>query len=125
MSKNTKAVRTVATVCQCGKTFQREIRRGRPQIWCDACMTIPFAKRITAPVVTEAKVHTDAEGVERIANQWDDKDAIRPQIEANVAEVNMTWPVTRARMIKAGYDAFAIGDALRIALTEAYKAAGA
>lgn len=125
MPKNPKAVRTVATVCPCGKTFQREVRRGRPQIWCDPCMAIPFAKRRTAPVVTVAKVHTDAEGVERIANQWDDKDAIRPQIEANVTEVYAGWPLVAAAMRAEGKTPFEIGDAQRVALTEAYKAAGA
>lgn len=124
MSK-TATARTVSTNCQCGKVFQREIRRGRPQVWCDSCMTIPFSKRVTAPVVVDVKTVTDSEGVERIANQWDQHDAIRAQIEANVAEVYAGWLAVAAHMRAQGATQFDIGNAQRDALAAAYKAAGA
>lgn len=124
MTKNSKAVRTVAATCPCGKSFNREIRRGRPQVWCDKCMAIPFAKRINMPVTTETKVHTDVEGVERIANQWDVHDAIRPTIEANVAEVNAAWPAKRAALIAKGVDALEASFVHQADVLAAYKAAG-
>lgn len=122
MSKNNP--RTVSATCACGAKFTREIRRGRPQVWCAQCMVVPFAKRVTMEIPVEAKIVTDTEGVERIANQWDPHDAVRAQIEANVAEVYAGWPEIRTSMAKAGASAFDIGNAQRDALANAYKAAG-
>lgn len=125
MTKNSKAVRTVATTCPCGKSFNREVRRGRPQVWCDSCMTIPFAKRVTMQVAVEAKIVTDSEGVERIANQWDVHDAIRPTIEANVAAVNAEWPAKRAELLASGVSSLEASFIYQAEVLAAYKVAGA
>lgn len=116
--------RTVSATCQCGTSFTREVKRGRPQVWCPACMAIPFAKRITAPVAVKPEIVTEADGTERPVNQWDVHDAIRVTIEANVAAVYAGWPAVAAEMRAQGADAFAIGHAQLEALRGAYRAAG-
>lgn len=123
MSKNTKPVRTVSATCACGASFSREVKRGRPQVWCPSCIEVPFAKRVVAPAVA-AETVTDAEGVERVVNQWDAHDAVRSIIEANVAEVYAGWPAVAAQMRSEGASQWDISHAQAEAIRAAYKAAG-
>jgi hypothetical protein len=41
---------TVTVACKgCGASFDRPVRRGRPQVWCEACRVTPFYERTTVP----------------------------------------------------------------------------
>lgn len=125
MTKTAKPVRTVPAVCACGASFSREVKRGRPQVWCPACLVIPFYERQHAPSVAVATPGVEgAEVVERIVNEWDQHDAIRGFIEEAVQAVYDGWAPTRAAMIKAGASEFDVANAQRDALANAYKEAG-
>lgn len=102
---------TVAATCACGSSFQREVRRGRPQVWCNECMAIPFAKR-------ERLVEASVEAVEpRALAQWDVLTHVRDQVEADVAEVYSTWGADFAALVASGVTAdeaqMTLGDRLR------------
>lgn len=80
MSKN-KPIKTVATTCQCGAKFDREVKRGRPQVWCPTCLAIPFYERTVATVSETGEVVVEAP-----KRQFDDLGKFRDIIEAEVAE---------------------------------------
>lgn len=125
MPKN-KTLRTVLTTCACGTQFDREVRRGRPQVWCDTCAKIPFTQRVLMQPKVEVKTVTDADGTERVSNQWDDNDNVRAQIEANVAEVYAEWPARRAELLASGlYDETNVGHEQTKMMQDAYRRAGA
>lgn len=77
------ATRTVKATCACGASFEREVKRGRPQVWCPSCLGIPFAKREHPVVVTEEGVVTDAV-VAKPINENDPLGNVREQLEADV-----------------------------------------
>lgn len=45
MSNAASAARTVTVRCKCGNMFDREVKRGRPQVWCPPCIERPFYDR--------------------------------------------------------------------------------
>jgi thiol-disulfide isomerase/thioredoxin len=85
----------VSVVCPCGEGFEREVKRGRPAIWCPPCREIPMAKRVSVPFTQAAE---DGEPVEdRVVNPNDKYDGpVRDGIEANVAAVYAEWPAVWA-----------------------------
>lgn len=40
-----KPAKFVSVQCPCGASFDREVKRGRPQVWCPACLEVPFYER--------------------------------------------------------------------------------
>lgn len=101
------AVRTVQAVCACGASFEREVKRGRPQVWCDACRAVPFAERTGAP----RPVSVDPEASEAVVvpqNQlvWKEDDDATPEqrfrIEERVREANAEWPAKAAELRASG-----------------------
>lgn len=119
----TTATTTVA--CPCGTSFKREVKRGRPQKWCETCLAIPYVSRVAAPV---APVTPDVATVETAAetphNHWDQHNTVRAQIEANVAEVYAGWPTTAALMRASGATNWDVSHAQAEALRGAYHRAG-
>lgn len=67
----TKPAKFVTVQCPCGASFDREVKRGRPQVWCPACVEVPFYERSRseaaevsgerAPSVAEVRAALDAE----------------------------------------------------------------
>jgi hypothetical protein len=103
-SMNTKPVKTVQATCACGATFTREVKRGRPQVWCPACVAIPFYERTAAPVAPVAPVaDVPAEAAtERIVNENDPLDAVRVEVEAGMALINLDHKARYAAFLAAG-----------------------
>lgn len=80
----TTATRTVTATCACGASFEREVKRGRPQVWCPACVAIPFYDRNraqAATTTTEAGVEIENKPV----NEHDALGHVREQLESDVA----------------------------------------
>ena len=99
-----KPVRVVSATCACGATFEREVKRGRPQKWCPACVAVPFYERTAAPVA-EVVVAEDGTAVEaKPVNQWDDLADRREQIEAAMVTVNADHKARYAALVVAGVD---------------------
>ena len=86
MSKNTSP-RFVTATCKCGNQFDREVKRGRPQIWCPACALVPA----------------------RIVNINDPLDAVRAEIEVEIAEINAEHKQFFADLVEAGMDPYEAG----------------
>lgn len=82
--------RTVQAVCACGATFSREVKRGRPQVWCDPCILVPFYERAakSANETTAVVEGGEVEVADRIHNENDPHDAVRPEIEARMVVIN-------------------------------------
>jgi thiol-disulfide isomerase/thioredoxin len=102
-----KTVRFVTATCACGATFQREVKRGRPQKWCPDCVAVPFYERIAAPVAEVAEGEEIEAKPERL---WDDHGNVRDEIEAEVAEVNAAHKVRFAALVAEGVDKFIAAD---------------
>lgn len=127
------SARTFPTKCNCGVVFDREVKRGRPQVWCPTCLAIPFYERNHTHTATingvSQPIEFDSDGVqighvERVVNVWDQHDAIRHLIDLNVQAVYDTWPPVREAMLAAGSSQFDIANAQADALRAAYKDAG-
>lgn len=116
-----KPVRTVSAVCACGASFDREVKRGRPQKWCPTCVAVPFYERQTVEVVA-----VDGEPVaEKVTSEWDDLAHVRDDIEAAVAVVNAEHKARYAALVAVGLDPLVAADqcdpALREGLQEVYR----
>ena len=75
-----KPARFVSAVCACGASFDREVKRGRPQKWCPTCVEVPFYER------QAVEVAVDGEPVaEKVTSEWDNLAHVRDDIEAAVA----------------------------------------
>lgn len=118
MSKSTKPVRTTTATCACGASFEREIKRGRPQVWCPACIEVPFYERTKAAVpVTET-----GEAVVVVAkpvNENDPLGQVRELVEAEVAQVNAEHKAIFAAKVAAGADKHAAAVECGVTLHEA------
>lgn len=103
MNKSNKPARTATATCTCGASFEREVKRGRPQVWCPACIEISFYDRIkVAAPVTET-----GEAVVVVAKPVSENDplgAVRELVEADVAEVNAEHKARFAAKVAAGAD---------------------
>lgn len=119
-----KPVRFVSATCACGASFDREVKRGRPQKWCPDCVAVPFYERTAAPVA-EAPVDADGTPVPaKPVNQWDDLDHVRDDIEAAMVIVNAEHKIRYADLVARGIDpleaAESLDQALRDNINEVY-----
>lgn len=96
-----KPVKTVTATCTCGASFQREVKRGRPQKWCPTCVEVPFYERTALPNggATEASVEA---APERIVNENDRLDSVRTEIEAGMALINLDHKARYAALVAGG-----------------------
>lgn len=81
----------VKATCPCGTSFDREVKRGRPQVWCPACLAIPFYERTSTPVtpVAATVVAVDEVTGEKVwpLGKSDRYREVRAEIEAAVVEI--------------------------------------
>ena len=116
-----KPVRVVSATCACGATFEREVKRGRPQKWCPDCVAVPFYERTAAPV-TEAVVAEGTDAEAKPVNQWDDLADRRDQIEAAMVIVNAEHKARYAALVAAGVDPLVAADQCDPELRESIQA---
>jgi hypothetical protein len=83
----TKPVKYVTAKCACGASFQREVKRGRPQVWCPQCQAVPFYERVQAKAAEPVAEAGEAEvpAVEKPRRPFDSYGHVRDEIEAQVA----------------------------------------
>lgn len=81
----------VKATCPCGASFDREVKRGRPQVWCPACVAVPFYERTSVPV---APVATTVVNVDEVTGEvvWplgksDRYREVRAEIESEVVQI--------------------------------------
>lgn len=101
-------MKTVTVTCACGAHFQREVKRGRPQIWCPTCTVMPFTER--NKVVAVAVVADEAESGERIKNENDLLDSFRVDIEAAMVLINLDHKVRFAAHVASGLAPWEAGE---------------
>lgn len=115
----------VTVSCQCGKSFDREVKRGRPQIWCADCLAVPFYERARAqaPVV----VNEAGESVVKTATVDRPHDTLgefRDAIEEGVATINAEHKARFEALVAGGADKYVAAaqcsPVLAAALTEFY-----
>jgi hypothetical protein len=99
-----KPVRVVSATCACGTVFEREVKRGRPQKWCPACVAVPFYERTAAPAAEVVLSEDGTEAEAKPVNQWDDLADRREQIEAAMVIVNADHKARYAALVGAGVD---------------------
>ena len=117
MSKS-KPARFVTATCACGATFEREVKRGRPQKWCQACLEVPFYERTQAPVAEP--VEGDVEKAK--GGEHDDLAEVRGSIEAEVAEVNAAHKARFAALVDAGANKYTAAEQIEDQLREELRA---
>lgn len=111
---NAKPVKTVSATCACGARFDREVKRGRPQVWCPKCVAIPFYERTAKGVVTSnlvsvsVDVDTETEPT-RVVNENDRLDAVRSDIEAGMVLINLEHKTRFAALVAGGLSPFDAG----------------
>lgn len=112
MSKQT---RFVTATCACGATFEREVKRGRPQKWCATCLEVPFYERSQAAVVepVEGEVQEAPKGAEH-----DDHADVRSSIEAEMVVVNADHKERFAALVQAGVDPLVASEQIEGQLRE-------
>lgn len=108
----------VTATCACGASFQREVKRGRPQVWCPKCQAVPFYERVQAQAAPPAPAgEAEAPAVEKPKRPFDSYGAVRDEIEAQVAVVYSTWKADFAVLKAEGlsdFDAgFQLGEKLK------------
>lgn len=108
------SMKTVPAICVCGVAFTREVKRGRPQVWCSTCLTVPFYER-TNKVVNETTIVVEDEVPDRIHNENDALDAVRPEIEARMALLNLE----AREASKAAIEAFGVYSPEHLAVSAA------
>ena len=118
----TRPARTVSAVCACGASFEREVKRGRPQVWCPACIDVPFAQRthVVAPTATTDDGVTTV--TDRIKNDNDPLDAFRVTLEAEVAAVYADHKSDYASYISQGHSTEVAAEWVHKASSEAVLA---
>lgn len=102
-----KATRYVTATCACGTTFEREVKRGRPQKWCPACVEVPFYERTVAPV---AEAVEGEEAPAKPGSEWDDLADVRAEIEAEVAAVNAQHKEDYNALVASGINKVVAAD---------------
>ena len=85
----------IKVTCSCGTIFDREVKRGRPRIWCGGCNgTGPRPSKIETP---------QTETVSAVPlNPNDALSAVRDQIDAGMAEINRIHKEEFASLVAAG-----------------------
>jgi hypothetical protein len=129
----TKPTKYVTANCACGASFQREVKRGRPQVWCPKCQAVPFYERVqgqaAAPVAQAGEAEVPA--APKPKRPFDSYGAVRDEIEAQVATLYGEYhewvaEVTAAAAAKGrskftiDFDAYELGDKLK-AIYAQYK----
>lgn len=101
-----KPAKTVSVTCACGAKFDREVKRGRPQVWCPKCVATPFYERTVKGSVIESVVSLEASEnpavPERIVNENDRLDNVREEIEAGMALLNLNHKDRYAALVATG-----------------------
>lgn len=115
MSKQT---RFVTATCACGATFEREVKRGRPQKWCAECLVVPFYERTQATVAEPV----EGEAVAPKGSEHDDHADVRPHIEAEIAEVNAAHKERFAALVDAGVNKYVAADQIEDQLRQEIQA---
>lgn len=118
MSK-TKSPRFVTATCACGASFEREVKRGRPQKWCPACVEVPFYERSSAPVAEAVEGEAPAE---RPGSEHDVLRDVREFIEAEMAVVNAEHKERYAALVASGVDRYVAADRIEDQLREEIQA---
>lgn len=113
-----KPVRTVSAVCACGASFDREVKRGRPQKWCPTCVAVPFYERQTVEVVAVVGEHV----AEKVTSEWDDLAHVRDDIEAAMAIVNADHKARFASLVETGVDPYVAADQITDTLNDEIRA---
>lgn len=121
----------VKATCPCGSSFDREVKRGRPQVWCPACVAVPFYERTAQPVAPVATVAVEVEGVEspKAVNKHDRLREVRGEIEAAMEVINAGHKIRFAELVTAGMSPMDAGSqaakeahALTIEMYEPHRA---
>jgi hypothetical protein len=107
MSK-TKSPRFVTATCACGASFEREVKRGRPQKWCPACVEVPFYERTAAPAPVLAEGEEPAEA--KPGSEHDVLREVRELIEAEMVVVNAEHKERYAALVASGVDRYVAAD---------------
>lgn len=82
------APKFVTATCACGASFSREVKRGRPQVWCPTCVEVPFYDRIKAAAPTVVTETGEVVTVEtKPVNENDPLSHVREQVEIEVADI--------------------------------------
>ena len=117
-----KPVRFVSATCACGASFDREVKRGRPQKWCPDCVAVPFYERTAAP--TPVAVEGAPAVADKPVNQWDDLSDVRDQIEQDMSIVNADHKARYISLVSLGLDPLVaseqIEDQLRTEIQAVY-----
>lgn len=118
----TKSAKFVTATCACGNQFQREVKRGRPQVWCPSCQEIPYEQRVAKAAVQPAgdAAAGDAPATPAVKRPFDAYGYCRDQIEAEVAQVNAAWPARYAELVAGGRSPFDAGLVLADDLRAVY-----
>lgn len=101
-----KPAKFVTTICACGNSFEREVKRGRPQKWCPSCADVPFYNRVvvSVPVSNDAEPGSDSQAQERPARPNDALGHVRDEIEAAMAVANAEHKERYASLVANGVD---------------------
>ena len=105
-----KAAKFVTVKCQCGNSFDREVKRGRPQVWCPDCLAVPFYERVRAEAPTV--VNDAGEAVVKSDTTTRPNDPLaeyRDAIEEGVAEINADHKVRFDALVAAGMERWEAG----------------
>lgn len=125
MSKN-NSPRFVTATCKCGTQFEREVKRGRPQVWCPTCVLVPFYERTTAPVPVVMSVDEVVDEVvvtaPRVANDNDPLDAVRDNITAEIAAINVEHLRKFHELVAGGMDPYVAGPIMTAETATLYNA---
>lgn len=98
------APKFVSASCACGASFDREVKRGRPQIWCPTCVAVPFYDRIKGAAPTTVTATGEVVVVVKPVNENDPLSHVREQIEMEIAAINLDHKVRYALLVSKGVD---------------------
>lgn len=89
----------ITVTCPCGTDFDREVKRGRPAIWCPECRKVPVAQRVAAVVSETGEAPVAERKVSRLGQHDKFSYEQREQITANVEAVNAEYKVRVAQSV--------------------------
>lgn len=119
----------VSVVCACGSKFDREVKQGRPQVWCPTCREKPFYERTGAKSTAVAVVEPVAVAEVETEEATDPMSSWRERVEAAVAERYAAHKVRYEALVAEGLSkweaANLCADMISApAMREVYKTAG-
>lgn len=115
-----KSAQFVTATCACGAQFKREVKRGRPQVWCGPCQEIPYEQRVAKPASPVVETVEGEPVADRPKRPFDSYGYCRDQIEAEVAAVYATWKADFAALKAQGMSDFDAGSVLGEKLKAVY-----